>query len=194
MVLRLFNFDVKIDGLTDKMLIETFDRAKEGRKFILDKMLKALPKSRGEISKYAPKVEVVKIAPKKIGELIGSGGKTINRIIDETAAAIDIEDDGTVTVTGSTEESLQKAVKWIEAITHEVEPGEIYEGKVKRVMSFGAFVEILPGKEGLVHISKLAPHRIEDINKEVQIGQKMKVKVVEIDSQGRINLTRKDVE
>jgi len=186
--------DVKIDGLTLDMVKEIFARAKEGRKFILDKMLKEMPKSREEISKYAPKVEVLKIPPKKIGEVIGTGGKTINRIIDETAAAIDIEDDGTVRITGSTEESVQKAVKWIEALTHEVKPGEVYEGKVKRVMSFGAFVEILPGKEGMVHISQLATHRVEDINKEVQVGQAMKVKVIEIDSQGRINLTRKFAE
>ena len=186
--------DVKIDGLTLDMVKEIFDREKEGRKFILDKMLKEMPKSREEISKYAPKVEVLKIPPKKIGEVIGTGGKTINRIIDETAAAIDIEDDGTVRITGSTEESVQKAVKWIEALTHEVKPGEVYEGKVKRVMSFGAFVEILPGKEGMVHISQLATHRVEDINKEVQVGQAMKVKVIEIDSQGRINLTRKFAE
>ena len=186
--------DVKIDGLTLDMVKEIFARAKEGRKFILDKMLKEMPKSREEISKYAPKVEVLKIPPKKIGEVIGTGGKIINRIIDETAAAIDIEDDGTVRITGSTEESVQKAVKRIEALTHEVKPGEVYEGKVKRVMSFGAFVEILPGKEGMVHISQLATHRVEDINKEVQVGQAMKVKVIEIDSQGRINLTRKFAE
>lgn len=185
--------DVKIDGLTLKMVEEVFVKAKEARKFILEKMLEAMPKSREEISKYAPKVEVLKIPPKKIGEVIGTGGKTINRIIEETAAAVDIEDDGTVRVTSSTDESLQKAVKWIKALTHEVRPGEVYEGKVKRVMAFGAFVEILPGKEGLVHISQLAPYRVEDINKEVQVGQIMKVRVVEIDSQGRINLTRKSV-
>jgi polyribonucleotide nucleotidyltransferase len=185
--------DVKIDGLSQKMISETFSQAKKGRKSILDTMLEALPKSRKEISKYAPKVSVIKIAQKKIGSLIGTGGKTINRIIDETGAAIDIDDDGTVTITGSTEESLSQAKKWVEGLTHEVSPGEVYEGVVKRVMAFGAFVEILPGKEGLVHISQLADYRVEDINKEVKIGQQMKVRVVEIDSQGRINLTHKSV-
>ena len=186
--------DVKIDGLTEKMIAETFTKGKVARNFILDKMLKVLPKFREEISQYAPKVEVVKIPTKKIGELIGSGGKTINKIIEETSAEIDIEEDGTVTITGLTKESVSKATKLVNAITHEVEPGEVYDGLVKRIMNFGAFVEILPGKEGLVHISQLAPHRVEDINKEVQVGQKMRVRVIEIDDQGRINLTHKSVD
>ncbi|OGY24155.1 MAG: polyribonucleotide nucleotidyltransferase [Candidatus Woykebacteria bacterium RBG_13_40_15] len=185
--------DVKIDGLNDKIISETLSRAKEGRAFILDQMLKALPKSREDISKYAPKVMVVNIPQKKIGEVIGSGGKTINRIIDETGAAIDIDDDGTVHITSTTEEGLNKAADWIKGLTHEVRPGEIYEGTVKRIMPFGAMVEILPGKEGLVHISQLATYRVEDINKEVEAGQKFKVKVLEIDHQGRVNLTRKGV-
>ncbi|MEX0622152.1 MAG: polyribonucleotide nucleotidyltransferase [Candidatus Woykebacteria bacterium] len=183
--------DVKIDGLTPKVLSETLKQAKEGRLFILGKMLEALPKARTEISKYAPKVSMIHIPPKKIGEVIGSGGKTINRIIEETGAAIDIDDDGSVSVTSNNEEGLKKAVKWIQALTHEVKPGEEYIGEVKRIMNFGAFVEILPGKEGMVHISQLAPYRVEDINKEVKIGQKLKVMVKEIDSQGRVNLTCK---
>jgi polyribonucleotide nucleotidyltransferase len=183
--------DVKIDGLTQKMIEETLLQAKEGRGFILEKMLSALPESRKELSKYAPRVKVLHIPPKKIGEVIGSGGKTINRIIDETGASIDIDDDGAVTITSESEASLNKAVEWVEGLTHEVSPGEVYDGVVKRIMNFGAFVEILPGKEGLVHISQIAKYRVEDINKEVKIGQRMKVKVVEIDSQGRINLTHK---
>ena len=185
--------DVKIDGLTTKVLSEAFHQAREARKAILEKMTKALPKAREEISKYAPKVSVIQIPPKKIGEVIGSGGKTINRIIEETGAAIDIDDDGTVSVTSTTEEGLKKAIEWIEGLTREVKPGEEYIGQVKRIMNFGAFVEILPGKEGMVHISQLAPYRVEDINKEVKIGQKLKVKVLEVDQQGRINLTHKNV-
>ena len=185
--------DVKIDGLTTKVLSEAFHQAREARKAILEKMTKALPKAREEISKYAPKVSVIQIPPKKIGEVIGSGGKTINRIIEETGAAIDIDDDGTVSVTSTTEEGLKKAIEWIEGLTREVKPGEEYIGQVKRIMNFGAFVEILPGKEGMVHISQLAPYRVEDINKEVKVGQKLKVKVLEIDQQGRINLTHKNV-
>ncbi len=185
--------DTKIEGLTNKMISETLSQGKIGRDFILSKMLEAIPTTRKEVSKYAPKVSVIKIPTKKIGEVIGSGGKTINRIIDETGAAIDIDDDGTVTVTSNDEDGLEKAISWIEGLTHEVTPGEVYDGEVKRIMNFGAFVEILPGKEGLVHISQLAAYRVEDINKEVKVGDKFKVRVLEIDAQGRVNLTRKEV-
>ena len=181
--------DVKIDGLIPQMLSETLMQAKEGRAHILKKMLAVIPSTRSEISKYAPKVTMIKIPPNKIGMVIGTGGKTINKIIEETGSAIDIDDDGSVSVTNNDEEGLKKAVKWIETLTHDVEPGEVYTGEVKRIMNFGAFVEILPGKEGMVHISQLAAHRVEDINKEVKVGQKLKVKVKEIDNQGRINLT-----
>lgn len=185
--------DIKIDGLSDQIVSEALSQSRSSRALILDKMLQALPRVREEISKYAPKVSVISIPPKKIGEVIGSGGKTINRITDETGAAIDIEDDGTVRVTASTEEALKKAISWIEGLTREVQAGEEFVGEVKRIMPFGAFVEILPGKEGLVHISQLATYRVEDINKEVKIGQKLKVQVTEIDHQGRINLTHKFV-
>jgi len=181
--------DVKNDGLEGKIITETLSQAKVARLNILEKIVKALPKSREEISKYAPKVTVIQIPVKKIGEVIGGGGKTIKRIIEETGAAIDIEDDGTVRITSNSQESLNQAVKWVEGLTHEVQPGEEYMGMVKRIMPFGAFVEILPGKEGLVHISQLASYRVEDINKEVKVDQKLKVKVIEIDHQGRINLT-----
>jgi polyribonucleotide nucleotidyltransferase len=192
--LTAIQLDVKIDGLTEKMIEETFAQAKKGRGLILSKIMEAIPKSRPELSKYAPRVTVINIPTKKIGEVIGSGGKTINRIIEETGVAIDIEDDGKVMISGTDSEGAKKAKKWIEGLTKEVKPGEVYDGVVKRIMAFGAFVEILPGKEGLVHISQLAPYRVENINKEVEVGQKFKVKVVEVDSQGRINLTRKNVE
>lgn len=186
--------DVKIDGLTEEMIEEIFSQSKAGRKLILDKMVEALPKPRTELSKHAPRVTVIKIPPRKIGEVIGSGGKTINRIIDETGVAIDIEDDGKVMISGSDIKGVKEAISQIEGLTKEVEPGEIYEGKVKKIMAFGAFVEILPGKDGLVHISQLASHRVEDINKEVSVGDKFKVKVMEVDNQGRINLTRKNID
>jgi len=186
--------DVKIDGLAEKIIKETLEQAKAGRKFILDKMLSSLPKPRAELSKYAPRITVINIPPNKIGEVIGSGGKTINKIIEETGVAIDIEDDGKVMISSDDPEGAQKAVDWVKGLTREVKPGEVYDGVVKRVVAFGAFVEILPGKEGLVHISQLAPYRVEDINKEVEVGQKFKVKVSEVDSQGRINLTRKSVD
>lgn len=181
--------DTKIDGLTDEMIEKTFKDGKVARNFILKKMLAALPKSRTELSQYAPKVTVIQIPPKKIGEVIGTGGKTINKIIEETGVAIDIDDDGTVMISGVDSEGAQRAKEWIEGITKEPKPGEIYDGVVKRIMNFGAFVEILPGKEGLVHISQLSDKRVEDINTVVKVGQPMKVKVVEIDAQGRINLT-----
>ena len=183
--------DVKIDGLTEKMIVEVFSQSKVGRKLILDKMVEVLPKPRTELSKHAPRVTVIKIPPKKIGEVIGSGGKTINRIIDETGVDIDIEDDGKVMISGSDTKGVKEAIAQIEGLTKEVKPGEVYDGVVKRIMAFGAFVEILPGKDGLVHISKLAPYRVEDINKEVKVGQRFKVEVIEVDSQGRINLERK---
>ncbi|OGY26083.1 MAG: polyribonucleotide nucleotidyltransferase [Candidatus Woykebacteria bacterium RIFCSPHIGHO2_01_FULL_39_12] len=185
--------DVKIDGLNDEMLKKALESGEKGRAFILSKMLNVLPRSRKEISKYAPQVTVLHIPPKKIGEVIGAGGKTINKIISETGVAIDIEDDGSVMISSTDENGAKRAADWIKALTHDVKPGEIYEGVVKRVVDFGCFVEILPGKEGLVHISQLAPYRVEDINKEVKVGQKMKVKVVEVDNQGRINLTHKSV-
>lgn len=189
--------DVKILGLSLKMVEETFAQARIGRLYILEKMLKAIPESRKEISKYAPKVIVLNIPPKKIGEVIGSGGKTINRIIEnskidkETVMDINIEEDGKVIITANSEEAAQKAASSIEALTREVKPGEIYEGEVKRIMPFGAFVEILPGKEGLVHVSHLSDHRVLDVKREVRLGERFKVKVLEVDAQGRINLSKK---
>lgn len=183
--------DVKIPGLTMEMVKKALTDGRKGRLFILEKMLSALPQSRSELSQYAPKITVIHIPPKKIGEVIGSGGKTINSIIDATGVAIDIEDDGTVMISSNDPEASQKAVEWIEGLTKEVKPGEVYEGTVKRIMPFGAFVEMLPGKEGMVHVSQIAAYRVEDINKELKVGQKVKVKVLEIDSQGRVNLTMK---
>ena len=183
--------DVKVDALTDEMISEVFDRAKKARMEILKVMLGALPETRGEVSAYAPKIKMIKIDPEKIGGVIGSGGKVIKNIIATTGAQVDIEDDGSVSISAVDEEAVKKAAEWVEGLTHEVEPGEEYEGTVKRMMNFGAFVEILPGKEGLVHVSEMSTDYVQDPADVVEIGQKVKVRVKEIDDMGRINLSMK---
>ncbi|OGD97065.1 polyribonucleotide nucleotidyltransferase [Candidatus Curtissbacteria bacterium RIFCSPLOWO2_01_FULL_38_11b] len=181
--------DTKLDGVSINILEEALTKAKKARLSILDKILHTIPKSRTSVSKHAPTVILVKIDPAKIGEVIGSGGRTINKIIAETGTAIDINDEGTVTISSKDAQACQKAAKTIEAIVKEFQPGEVYEGEVKRILPFGAMVEILPGKEGLVHISQLAPFRVESVGDVVKIGQKVKVRVAEIDDQGRVNLS-----
>jgi polyribonucleotide nucleotidyltransferase len=183
--------DVKISGLTPEIIETTFKDAKNGRDHIMGKMLAVIPKVRESMSQYAPRVTVMHISPSKIGTVIGTGGKTINKIIEETGVEIDIEDDGTVMISGNDPVGAEKAMKIIEGLTHEPKPGEEYMGTVKKIMPFGAFVEILPGVEGLVHISQIAPYHVDDINKEVKLGQKFNVVVKEIDEKGRLNLTRK---
>lgn len=183
--------DVKITGLTAEMIEKTFKDGKIGRDHILSKMLDVIPKVREDMSKYAPRVSVMHISPKKIGAVIGTGGKTINKIIEDTGVEIDIEDDGTVMISGNDPEKTEAAMKIIDGLTHEPKPGEEFTGTVKKIMPFGAFVEIMPGLEGLVHISAIAPYRVEDINREVKMGQKMQVVVKEVDDKGRLNLTRK---
>lgn len=184
--------DVKISdgfqGLTLKMVREIFSQAREGRMFILEKMLAVLPESRKLVSQYAPKVIIIKVPVEKIGEVIGPGGRNIKNIIASTEARVDIDDDGTVTISSISEEAVTKARNWIEGMTREVQIGEEFEGEVKRILNFGAFVEFLPGKEGLVHVSKMTPGFVNDPNKVVKVGQKVKVKVMEIDEMGRINL------
>ena len=181
--------DTKLDGISLKIAEEALQKAKIARTKILDIILETIPTYRSELSKHAPTVILVKIDPSKIGEVIGSGGRTINKIIAETGAAIDIDDEGTVTISSKVKEACRKAAEMVEAIVKEFEVGEVYEGKVKRILPFGAMVEIVPGKEGLVHISQLAPHRIERVEDVVKIGQEGKVRVAEIDDQGRVNLS-----
>ncbi len=183
--------DVKIPGLTDKQIKEIFERAQSARMSILETMLKALPTSREKISAFAPKIEQLQIPVEKIGELIGPGGKTIKNIISQTGATVDVEDDGTVTVSGVEDEAVQKALDWVKGLTREVVVGETFEGPVKRILPFGAFVEILPGKEGMVHVSKMGEGFVNSPEDVVTLGQVVKVKVYEIDDQGRINLTMK---
>ncbi len=181
--------DIKLSGLKHEWLKNAIMAAKEGRMFILKAMLERISEARPTLSKYAPRVVMMKIDPETIGLVIGGGGKTINQIINQCGVAIDIEDDGTVLISGTEDEGIQKAQNWIISLTKEVKAGEVYEGTVKRILPFGAFVEILPGKEGMVHISKLAPHRVERVEDVVQIGDIVTVRVDEIDSENRINLT-----
>jgi polyribonucleotide nucleotidyltransferase len=156
-------------------------------------MRNAIAASRPELSKYAPRIYRMKIDPSKIGAVIGTAGKTIRSIIEETKASIDIENDGSVLITSTNEESANKAIEAIENLTREVEAGEIYTGKVSRITNFGAFVEILPNKEGLVHISELADYHVNRVEDVVQIGDEITVKVTEIDNLGRINLSRRAI-
>jgi polyribonucleotide nucleotidyltransferase len=181
--------DVKVPGLTVQQIKETFERAKTARGQILEKMNSAIPQSRTEVSAYAPKIEVLKIPVEKIGEVIGPGGRVIKNIIASTGATVDVEDDGSVTISGTDEESVDKAVEWVKGLTREVQTGEVFEGPVKRILPFGAFVEILPGKEGMVHVSKMAQGFVKSPEEVVSIGDTVKVRVVEIDDQGRINLS-----
>ncbi len=180
--------DVKIAGITKDIIKDALQRAKKARLEILDKIKKALPAPRPALSPYAPRILTLQIDPDKIREVIGPGGKVINEIIEKTGSAIDIEDSGLIFVTSENEESARQTIEIIKNIIKEVEVGEVYEGKVKRILEFGAFVEILPGQEGMIHISKLAPYRVRRVEDVVNIGDTVKVKVILIDEQGRINL------
>ena len=183
--------DMKLKGLSQDILEEALNKAKKGRMHILDKMLEVIAEPRPELSENAPAMISMKINPEKIRFVIGPGGKTINEIIDKTGAQIDIDDDGTVMILTDDQESGQEAQKMIENLTKEVEVGEIYQGTVKRIMNFGAFVEILPNKEGLVHISKIADRHIKEVSDVLSVGDEIPVKVIEIDNQDRINLSLK---
>ncbi|HET9947186.1 MAG TPA: polyribonucleotide nucleotidyltransferase [Patescibacteria group bacterium] len=181
--------DVKIPGLTDEQVVKILERAKSARLFILEKMMAVLPQPRATLSVYAPKIVTLKIPVEKIGELIGPSGKNIKNIIATTGAQVDVEDDGTVSITGVEDEKVQAAYDWISGMTREVKVGEEFDGQVKRILPFGAFVEFLPGKEGMVHVSKMATTFVKDPNDIVEIGKEVHVRVAEIDEMGRINLT-----
>jgi polyribonucleotide nucleotidyltransferase len=182
--------DIKVKGLTHDILAQALDQAREARLFVLDKMLAVLPRPRAEMSDYAPRITTLLINPEKIRDIIGKGGSTIRKIVEETGAQIDVEDDGRVFIAAVDQEGGQRAIDWIKGLTDEVEVGKIYKGKVVRIMPFGAFVEVLPGQDGLVHISKLTDHRVERVEEIVNVGDEIVVKAVEIDSQGRLNLSR----
>ncbi len=181
--------DTKTDGLTDEIVEKTLGQGFEARLKILEVMNAAIGAPRPDLSPYAPRIVSFKIDPEKIREVIGTGGKVINKIIDATGVSIDIEDDGLVMVCGTDAEKLKEAVDWINNIVKVFEPGEIYTGKVVRMLDFGAFVEIAPGKDGMVHVSKLAPYRVGKPSDFLDIGDAVTVKVEEIDEQGRVNLT-----
>ncbi|MDY3982859.1 MAG: polyribonucleotide nucleotidyltransferase [Veillonellaceae bacterium] len=184
--------DIKISGLSREILAEALQQAHTGRMFIMGKILEAIDRPRGSLSMFAPRITTMHINPDKIRDVIGQGGKTIRAIVDETGVKIDIEEDGTVYVASEDAKAAERAVEWITNLTKEVEVGEVYMGRVTRIMPFGAFVEVLPGKEGLVHISKLDTSRVEKVEDVVNVGDEIMVKVIEIDKQGRINLSRKD--
>lgn len=184
--------DVKIEGIGEEIIKEALEAGKKARLKILDEISKTLPGPRKELSRYAPRIIILQINPSKIREVIGPGGKIINEIIDECDVSIDIEDTGKIFVTAEKEEAANKAVSWIKNITREVKVEETFQGKVTRILNFGAFVEILPGQEGLVHISQLANYRVDKVEDIVKIGDIIPVKVISIDEQGRINLSLKE--
>ena len=183
--------DTKLKGLSMEIIEKTLSQGKEGRLFILDKMDQTISTSRAEVSRYAPRMTKIKIDPAKIGAVIGTGGKTIRSIIEETKTTIDVNDDGTVVIGSVDAESTQKAIAIIESLTKDVEVGDVYTGKVTRILDFGAMVEVLPGKEGLIHISELASYRVNKVEDEVKIGDEVMVKVIGIDNMGRVNLSRR---
>ncbi|HEY5033998.1 MAG TPA: polyribonucleotide nucleotidyltransferase [Candidatus Dormibacteraeota bacterium] len=182
--------DIKIKGLPHEILAQALEQAREARLFVLDKMLAVLPAPRAELSPYAPRITTIHINPDKIRDIIGPGGKMIRKITEETGASIDVEDDGRVFIAAVDQEGGQRAIDWIKGLTDEIEVGKIYKGKVVRIMPFGAFVEVLPNQDGLVHISKLTDHRVERVEEVANVGDEIVVKATEVDSQGRLNLSR----
>lgn len=183
--------DIKIKGISREIMASALEQAKRGRAFILDRMLECISEPNKELSKYAPRVTTMQIKPDKIREVIGPGGKMIKKIIDDCGVQIDIDDDGTVRISATSVEASAAAVAAIEEIVREVEVGQVYKGRVTRLMAFGAFVELLPGREGLCHISQLDKKRVEKIEHYVKVGDELEVKVTEIDQKGRINVSHK---
>jgi polyribonucleotide nucleotidyltransferase len=185
--------DIKIEGINEEIMRIALSQANEGRNFILDEMNKVISEPRGEMSEFAPRLVTIKIHPDKIRDVIGKGGVTIRGITEETGATIDIADDGTITIGSVNKEAGDDARKRIEQITADIEPGQIFEGKVIKIMNFGAFVSLTPGRDGLVHISQLSDERVENVTDVVKEGEIVKVKVLEVDKQGRVRLSMKEV-
>ena len=186
--------DIKITGITEEIMRTALDQAKGGRMHILDEMAKALTEARPEMGEYAPRIETMKIPVDKIREVIGTGGKIIRQIVEETGAKVDISDDGTIKVASSDAASIDAAIKWIKSITDEPEVGEIYDGKVVKVVDFGAFVNFFGARDGLVHISELAPRRVGKVTDVVNEGDSVKVKLVGFDQRGKVRLSMKVVD
>jgi polyribonucleotide nucleotidyltransferase len=183
--------DIKVKGITYEIMARALEQAREGRMFIMEKMLDTIDAPREELSGYAPRIQTVKINPDKIGAVIGPGGKMIRKIQEESGAKIDIEDDGSVHISATSGEAMQIAIDAVRALTEEVEVGRIYTGTVRRLVDFGAFVEILPGKEGLVRTSQLADYQVMRPEDVVSVGDEITVMVIEVDPQGRVNLSRR---
>ena len=183
--------DIKIEGITREIMEIALRQALEGRLFIIDKMEAVISEPRAQVAENAPKIEIIKINPDKIAGLIGPGGKVIRAIIDETGVSIDIEDDGTVSIFGKESENMKKALELVKRQTQSVELNEIYEGKVTKLMKFGAFVEVLPGKEGLLHISEISNKRVEKTEDALKEGQNVRVKVISMESEDKFNLSMK---
>lgn len=187
-----FQLDIKVEGITPEILKTAIGQAREGRIHIIDVMDKAIAVPEKDLSEFAPKIKQIIIRPEKIGDVIGPGGRVIRKISEETGANINVEDTGIVTIYAQSKDSLDRAEKYVKGMVDEVEVDQIYEGTVKRILDFGAFVEILPGKEGLVHISKIAKERVTNVTDVLKIDDKVRVKVIKIDNMGRIDLSRKD--
>ena len=183
--------DIKVKGIDERVIREGLKKALDARLFILARMLETLPSAREEMSEFAPRIITMKINPEKIRDIIGKGGATIRKIQEETSTEINVEDDGTVEIAAVNSDNSRRAIQWIESLTREVEVGALYLGKVTRIMTFGAFVEILPGKEGLVRIGELADYHVPSVEDVVSVGDEVMVVVTEIDRQGRVNLSRK---
>jgi polyribonucleotide nucleotidyltransferase len=183
--------DTKTIGLSEEIIKETLTRGLEARLQILDVMNKAIAAPRPDLSPYAPRITTLHIHPDKIRDVIGPGGKIINKIIEVTGVQIDIEQDGTVFICGTNQEKTDEAIKWVNDIVREFEAGEIFTGKVVRILDFGAFIELTPGRDGMVHVSELAPYHVSKPSDFIDIGDTVQVKIKEIDDQGRVNLTMK---
>jgi polyribonucleotide nucleotidyltransferase len=185
--------DIKIAGLSREVLSQALEQAREGRIFILDKMLGTLAQPRPDLSKWAPRITQIKVKPDQIRLIIGPGGKTIKGIIDQTGVAIDVEDDGTVNVASADSDAVKRALEIIKGLTTEPEVGNVYKGTVTRVADFGAFIEILPGTDGLLHVSEMAHHRVEKVTDVMKEGDPVEVKVLSVDRDGKIRLTRREL-
>lgn len=183
--------DIKVSGVTEEILKNALGQAREGRNFILSKMREVITRPREKLSAHAPRITSIKINPEKIKDVIGPGGKVIRGIIADTGVKMDVDDSGTVNIFSADAAAADKAMKIVKDITREPEIGEVYTGKVKKIMDFGAFVEILPRVDGLVHISQLDKHRVENVRDVLKEGDTVKVKVIDVDRQGRIKLSRK---
>jgi len=184
--------DIKIDGINREILTRALAQAREGRLFIIERIKTTIAEPRKELSIYAPRITTVKVRPEKVRSVIGTGGKNIRQIVSETGVTIDVEDDGTVTIASSDMEASARAIAMVRWLTEDAEVGKIYRGTVKKVVDFGAFVEILPGTEGLLHISQLAKERVNKVTDVVNEGDEVVVKVLEVDKQGKIRLSRKE--